>query len=129
VLMYSGPTMSLLAKQISELVFVGIQSYINYLVIRNWNLSKDVRMNKSLMFHSSFLSVNMCSVLYNVFNFALVHNCSGDDMLRTVFMPQSICRFSVRLFDDYVGYRVYVYLDFCILVLFFVCVLLLLLCK
>jgi len=31
------------------------------------------------------LSAN--NVLHNVFNFALVHNYSGDDMLQTVFVP------------------------------------------
>ena len=44
------------------------------------------------------------SMLYNVFNFALVHNNSGDDMLRTVFMPQCLAVDLVyQLFDDYVG--------------------------
>jgi len=43
-------------------------------------------------------------MLYNVFNFAMVHNYCGDDMLRTVFMPQYLAVDLVyRLFEDYVG--------------------------
>jgi len=43
-------------------------------------------------------------MLYNVFNFAMVHNYSSDDMLRTVFMPQCLAVDLVyRLFEDYVG--------------------------
>ena len=43
-------------------------------------------------------------MLYNVFNFAMVHNYSGDDMLRTVFMPLYLAVDLVyRLFEYYVG--------------------------
>ena len=49
-----------------------------------------------------FLSANC--MLYNVFNFAMVHNYCGDDMLRTVFMPQCLAVDLVyQLFEDYVG--------------------------
>jgi len=43
-------------------------------------------------------------MLYNVFNFAMVPKYSGDDMLRTVFMPQCLAVDLVyQLFEDYVG--------------------------
>ena len=49
-----------------------------------------------------FLLAN--SMLHNVFNFTLVHNYSGDGMLRTVFKPQYLADdFVCRLFEDYVG--------------------------
>jgi len=57
---------------------------------------------KVKFYKNSFLSSN--SMLYNVFNFAMVHNYSGDDMLRTVFMPQCLAVDLVdQLFEDYVG--------------------------
>ena len=50
-----------------------------------------------------FLSAN--SMLYNVLNFAMVHNYSGDDMLLTVFMPQCLAVDLVyHLFQDNVAY-------------------------
>ena len=76
-------------------MFIGIQSYLNYLIITNGNLSSGlgrrnvshlIRLHKVTFYNHLFLSNSMS---YNVFNFALVlHNYSGDDMLRTVFMPQ-----------------------------------------
>jgi len=53
-----------------------------------------------------FLSSN--SVSFNMFNFALVHKYTSDDMLWTVFMPQCVAAELVyHLFDDYVGLYVF----------------------
>ena len=72
---------------------------------KHWLLQK-VKFYKHL-----FLSAN--SMLYNVFNFAMVHNYFSDDKLRTVFMPQCLAVDLIyHLFEDYVGYSVYVYFIF-----------------
>ena len=71
--------------------------YILRICVRNRKFRRKVKFYKHL-----FLSAN--SMLYTVFNFAMVHNYSVDDMLRTVFMPQHLAVDLVyRLFEDYVG--------------------------
>ena len=116
VLMYSIPAMSLSAKQISELGVCWnsvIRKLFNY---NKWesvkgvlhglgrlNISHLIMLRKVKFYKHLFLSAN--SVLHNVFNFVLVHNYSGDDMLRTVFMPLCLAVDLVyHLFDDYVGF-------------------------
>jgi len=107
--------MSLSAKQIRELGICWnsvIRKLFNY---NKWesvkgvlhglgrlNISHLIMLQKVKFYKHLFLSAN--SMLYNVFNFAMVHNYSGDDMLRTVFMPQCLAVHLVyQLFEDYVG--------------------------
>jgi len=66
------------------------------------NISHLIMLREVKFYKHLFLSAN--SMLYNVFNFATVHNYSGDDMLQTVFIPQCLALDLVcHLFDDYVG--------------------------
>jgi len=57
-----------------------------------------------IKFYDQHLFLSSSSVLFKLFNFALVHNYTSDDMLRTVFMSQCVAvELVYHLFVAYVG--------------------------
>jgi len=133
--------MSLSAKQISELGICWnsvICKLFNY-QYNKWESVKGVLhglghlniahliMLGKVKFYNH-LSLSADSLLYNAFNFALLHNCSDDDMLQTVFVPQYLAAdFVHRLFEDYVRlFHIFICTFYCDFIL---CDLLLLLCE